>query len=157
MDLGLKEKRVLITGGSKGIGLACARAFIAEGARVALVSRSASNLELARKNLGDAYTVSADLTDPAAAAAVVERVEKEFGPVDVLVNSAGAAKRTDAVDLTPAAWRAGMDAKYFTYINVIDPLINKAFNMDTHTFVGVLLSYAVLRFGKKVASAPDAN
>ena len=40
---------------------------------------------------------------------------------------------------------------------VIDPLINKAFNMDTHTFVGVLLSYAVLRFGKKVASAPDAN
>ena len=56
---------------------------------------------------------------------MVERVEKEFGPIDVLVNSAGAAKRTDADDLTPAAWRAGMDAKYFSYINVIDPVIKK--------------------------------
>ena len=123
MDLGLKDKKVLITGGSKGIGLACAKAFIAEGARVALVSRSEENLKKA--NVKGAYTVAADLTDAAAAAAMVERVEKEFGPLDVLVNSAGAAKRTDADDLTPAAWRAGMDAKYFSYINVLDPVIKR--------------------------------
>jgi NAD(P)-dependent dehydrogenase (short-subunit alcohol dehydrogenase family) len=123
MDLGLKDKKVLITGGSKGIGLACARAFVAEGAQVALVSRSPENLK--RANIKDAYTLAADLTDAAAAAAMVERVEKEFGPVDVLVNSAGAAKRTDADDLSPAAWRAGMDAKYFSYIHVIDPLIKR--------------------------------
>jgi NAD(P)-dependent dehydrogenase (short-subunit alcohol dehydrogenase family) len=125
MDLGLKDKKVLITGGSKGIGLACAKAFIAEGARVALVSRSEENLNNARESLRTAYTIAADLTDAAAAAAMVEKVEKEFGPIDVLVNSAGAAKRTDADDLTPAAWRAGMDAKYFSYINVIDPLIKR--------------------------------
>ena len=119
MDLGLKDKKVLITGGSKGIGLACARAFVAEGARVALVSRSQENLNKAKDNLKSAYTIAADLTDAEAAAAMVERVEKEFGPIDVLVNSAGAAKRTDADDLSPAAWRAGMDAKYFSYINVI--------------------------------------
>ena len=123
MDLGLKDKKVLITGGSKGIGLACARAFVAEGARVALVSRSEENLRKA--NIKGAYTIAADLTDAAAAAAMVERVEKEFGPLDVLVSSAGAAKRTDADDLNPAAWRAGMDAKYFSYINVIDPLIKR--------------------------------
>jgi NAD(P)-dependent dehydrogenase (short-subunit alcohol dehydrogenase family) len=123
MDLGLKDKKVLITGGSKGIGLACARGFIAEGARVALVSRSEENLKKA--NIKGAFTVAADLTDAAAAAAMVERVEKEFGPLDVLVNSAGAAKRTDADDLTPAAWRAGMDAKYFSYINVLDPVIKR--------------------------------
>jgi NAD(P)-dependent dehydrogenase (short-subunit alcohol dehydrogenase family) len=123
MDLGLKDKKVLITGGSKGIGLACARAFIAEGARVALVSRSEDNLRKA--NVQGAYTIAADLTDAAAAAAMVERVEKEFGALDVLVNSAGAAKRTDADDLTPAAWRAGMDAKYFTYVNVMDPVIKR--------------------------------
>jgi NAD(P)-dependent dehydrogenase (short-subunit alcohol dehydrogenase family) len=123
MDLGLKDKKVLITGGSKGIGLACAKAFIAEGARVALVSRSEENLKKA--NVKGAYTIAADLTDAAAAAAMVERVEKEFGPLDVLVNSAGAAKRTDADDLTPAAWRAGMDAKYFSYINVLDPVIKR--------------------------------
>lgn len=125
MDLGLKDKKVLITGGSKGIGLACAKSFIAEGARVALVSRSQANLEKAKASLRDAYIIAADLTDAAAAAAMLERVEKEFGQLDVLVCSAGAAKRTDAPDLTPAAWRAGMDAKYFSYINVIDPVIKK--------------------------------
>ena len=123
MDLGLKDRKVLITGGSKGIGLACAKAFIAEGARVALVSRSEENLKKA--NIKGAFTLAVDLTDAAAAAAMVERVEKEFGPLDVLVNSAGAAKRTDAEDLTPAAWRAGMDAKYFSYINVMDPVIKR--------------------------------
>ena len=52
MDLGLKNQKVLITGGSKGIGLACARVFLAEGAQVALVSRSQENLNAAQlKNL----------------------------------------------------------------------------------------------------------
>src|SRR5687768_15557551 len=125
MDLGLKQKRVLITGGSKGIGLACAKAFRAEGARVAIVSRSQENLNAARSTLEDVYTIAADLTDAAAAAVMVERVEKEFGALDVLVNSAGAAKRTNAEDLTSAAWHAGMDAKYFSYIHVIDPVVKR--------------------------------
>jgi NAD(P)-dependent dehydrogenase (short-subunit alcohol dehydrogenase family) len=144
MDLKLKDRNVLITGGSRGIGLACARAFIAEGARVALVSRSLENLKKA--NIKDAYTHAADLTDAAAAAAMVERVEKEFGPIDVLVNSAGAAKRTDAGDLTPAAWRAGMDAKYFSYIHVIDPLIKRMGQRGR----GVVIN--VIGAGGKVAS-----
>ena len=146
MDLALKDKKVLITGGSKGIGLACAKAFIAEGARVALVSRSEDNLKKAKASLRDAYTIAADLVDAAAAAAMVERVEQEFGPIDILVNSAGAAKRTDADDLTPAAWRAGMDAKYFSYINVIDPLIKKMGKRGK----GVVIN--VIGAGGKVAS-----
>ena len=144
MDLGLKDKKVLITGGSKGIGLACARAFVAEGAKVALVSRSEENLKKA--NINGAYTVAADLTDAAAAAAMVERVEKEFGPLDVLVNSAGAAKRTDADDLTPAAWRAGMDAKYFSYIHVIDPVIKRMGKRGHGAVINIIGS------GGKVAS-----
>ncbi|HEX6156395.1 MAG TPA: SDR family NAD(P)-dependent oxidoreductase [Burkholderiales bacterium] len=146
MDLALKDKKVLITGGSKGIGLACAKAFIAEGARVALVSRSEDNLKKAKASLRDAYTIAADLVDAAAAAAMVERVEQEFGPIDILVNSAGAAKRTDADDLTPAAWRAGMDAKYFSYINVIDPLIKRMGKRGK----GVVIN--VIGAGGKVAS-----
>ena len=125
MDLGLKQKNVLITGGSKGIGLACARAFRAEGARVAIVSRSQENLDAAKKALGECYCIAADLTDAQAALAMVERVEKEFGALDVLVNSAGAARRTNAEELTPAAWHAGMDAKYFTYIHVVDPVVKR--------------------------------
>ncbi len=144
MDLGLKDRKVLITGGSKGIGLACARAFVAEGARVALVSRSEDNLRKA--GIKGAYTIAADLTDAAAAAAMVERVEKEFGAIDVLVNSAGAAKRTDADELTPAAWRAGMDAKYFSYIHVIDPLIKRMARRGSGAVINVIGS------GGKVAS-----
>jgi NAD(P)-dependent dehydrogenase (short-subunit alcohol dehydrogenase family) len=144
MDLGLKDKKVLITGGSKGIGLACARAFVAEGARVALVSRSEDNLRKA--GIKGAYTIAADLTDATAAAAMVERVEKEFGAIDVLVNSAGAAKRTDADELTPAAWRAGMDAKYFSYIHVIDPLIKRMARRGSGAVINVIGS------GGKVAS-----
>ena len=125
MELGLKDKIVLITGGSKGIGLACAKAFRSEGARIAIVSRSTQNLDRAREALGDVYTVAADLIDAAAANAMVEQVESKLGPIDVLVNSAGAARRTNADDLNPAAWRAAMDAKYFSYINVIDPVIKR--------------------------------
>jgi NAD(P)-dependent dehydrogenase (short-subunit alcohol dehydrogenase family) len=146
MDLGLRDKKVLITGGSKGIGLACAKVFIAEGARVAIVSRSPENLARARKTLREAYTICADLTDAAAAAAMVERVEKDFGALDVLVNAAGAAKRTDADDLSPAAWRAGMDAKYFSYINVIDPLIKRMAARGRGAVINIIGS------GGKVAS-----
>jgi NAD(P)-dependent dehydrogenase (short-subunit alcohol dehydrogenase family) len=124
MDLGLANRKALVTGGSKGIGLACAQAFLAEGARVAIVSRSQANLDAARRIL-DCRCFAADLTDAAAAAAMVERVEQEFGALDVLVNSAGAARRTDAAELTPAAWHAGMDAKYFSYIHVIDPVVKR--------------------------------
>jgi len=146
MDLGLKGKNILITGGSKGIGLACAKAFVAEGAKVALVSRTEANLAAAKKIVPSAFTIATDLVDAAAAAAMIERVEKEFGPVDVLVNSAGAAKRTDADDLTPAAWRAGMDAKYFSYIHAIDPLIKKMGKRGRGVVINVIGS------GGKVAS-----
>jgi NAD(P)-dependent dehydrogenase (short-subunit alcohol dehydrogenase family) len=146
MDLGLRDKKVLITGGSKGIGLACGKVFIAEGARVAIVSRSPENLVKAKKILRDVYTIAADLTDAAAAAAMVAQVEKEFGAIDVLVNSAGAAKRTDADELSPAAWRAGMDAKYFSYINVIDPLIKRMAARGRGAVINIIGS------GGKVAS-----
>jgi NAD(P)-dependent dehydrogenase (short-subunit alcohol dehydrogenase family) len=146
MELELKGKKVLITGGSKGIGLACARAFIAEGARVAIVSRSQENLDQGKKSLGEAYAIAADLTDAAAAARMVEKVESEFGPIDVLVNSAGAAKRTNADELTPEAWRAAMDAKYFTYINVIDPLVKRMAARGSGVIINVIGS------GGKIAS-----
>jgi NAD(P)-dependent dehydrogenase (short-subunit alcohol dehydrogenase family) len=123
MDLGLSGKVVFVTGGSKGIGLACARAFMAEGARVAICSRSQANLDRALAALPGAFGTAADLIDPAAAAAAVDAVEARLGPIDVLVTSAGAAKRTAPDDLTPQAWRDAMDAKYFSYINVIDPVV----------------------------------
>lgn len=128
MDLGLTGKTVLITGGSKGIGLACARAFLAQGARVALVSRTQANLDDAMQQLGGAsdaqlIALPADLTDAASAQAVAANVDARWGSVDVLVNSAGAAKRYLPEDLNALAWHDAMDAKYFTYIHAMDAVL----------------------------------
>ena len=148
MDLGLEGKVVLVTGGSKGIGLACARAFIAEGAKVAIVSRSKVNLTVAARELGKDHVLAlaADLVQPAAARAVVAEVEAKLGPIDVLVNSAGAAKRTTPEDLSNESWRAAMDAKYFTYVHAIDAVI-KAMAERGH---GAIVN--VIGTGGKVAS-----
>src|SRR5690606_6795159 len=81
-------------GGSKGIGLACARTMMAEGAQVAILSRSAENVAAARVSLGGGIGITADLTDAGAALAAVEEAERVLGPIDILINSAGAAART---------------------------------------------------------------
>jgi len=125
MDLGLKDKVVLITGGSKGIGYACAELFQQEGARVAICSRSQANIDAALSRLPGARGYAANLIADEQALAVVDKVEQDIGPIDILVNSAGAAARTPADELTPAIWRSAMDAKYFSYINVIDPVIKR--------------------------------
>jgi NAD(P)-dependent dehydrogenase (short-subunit alcohol dehydrogenase family) len=149
MELGLSGKRVLITGGSKGIGLACAQAFLAEGATVAITSRSRANLDAALAALGAAASVkafAADLSDAAQALAMVQAVQEAFGPVDVLVTSAGAARRTPPDELTPAAYRAAMDAKYFSYVNVIDPVVKAMAERGSGAIVNVIGA------GGKVAS-----
>ena len=131
MDLELHQLHVLITGGSKGIGLACAHAFLAEGAHVTLVARNPETLEEARTQLLQAHphaqigTCSADLTVPTQALAALEEAEHLRGPVDVLVNSAGAARRTPLAELTPQAWHDAMQAKFFSYIHMITPTIQR--------------------------------
>lgn len=125
MELDLANRVVVVTGGSRGIGLACAEAFRAEGARVGIVSRSAENVATARARLGGVAGFCADLTDSDQALRAVDALEAELGPIDVLVNSAGAARRTPADDLTPAHWRAAMDAKFFSTVNVVDPVVKR--------------------------------
>jgi NAD(P)-dependent dehydrogenase (short-subunit alcohol dehydrogenase family) len=127
MELNLRGRGVVITGGSRGIGLACARVFLDEGARVALVARDAKRLEAARAELKseeDRLRVfAADLSLPGAARAAMEAAAHWLGEVEVLVNSAGAAKRHRPEELTPELYRRAMDAKFFTYINAIDAVI----------------------------------
>jgi NAD(P)-dependent dehydrogenase (short-subunit alcohol dehydrogenase family) len=129
MDLGLVGKVVVVTGGSKGIGYACAEAFLREGARVAIVSRQQANLEAALARLPSTdprpIAVAADLTQSDDAARMVADVEAAMGPIDVLVNSAGAARRYPPDEIDAQAWRAAMDAKFFRYICPTDATLKR--------------------------------
>ena len=147
MELGLKGKVVLVTGGSKGIGRACALGFAAEGARIAICSRSRENIDKASAEIKEAFGVVADLVDAVAAERVIETVEDRLGPIDILVNSAGAAKRTPPDELSPAVWRDAFDAKFFSYINVMDPVVKRMAKRGS----GVIIS--VIGVGGKVASS----
>ena len=155
MDLELDGWHVLITGGSKGIGLACAAGFLREGARVSLVSRDPANLQQGERTLreqsaqdaaGRISLHAADLRQPAGALAALDAAEQAFGPVDVLVNSAGAAKRTAPDELDAAAWHEAMDAKYFSYIHMIDPVVKRMGRRGRGAIVNVIGA------GGKVAS-----
>ncbi len=147
MDLMLGGRVALVTGGSKGIGLACAKALAGEGVRVAIASRERANIDAALAGLAGAFGVAADFADAARALAAIDEVEAKLGPIDILVNSAGAAKRTPADELAPADWRAAMDAKFFTYVNAFDPLSKRMAARGR----GVVVN--VIGMGGKVASA----
>ena len=138
MDLGLKEKIVLVTGGTKGIGRACAALFVAEGARVAITARSADAVSAEAEVLGCALGIPADLSHADAAASMLAEVQDQVGEIDILVNCAGAARRRTPEELTPAAYREAMDAKFFPYINVTDLLIKRMAERGAGVIVNVI-------------------
>jgi NAD(P)-dependent dehydrogenase (short-subunit alcohol dehydrogenase family) len=142
MDLNLAGRVVIVTGASKGIGYACAEAFAAEGARVALVSRSQANLDaaLARFPRGASapVAIAADMTSHDAAVEMVARVEKTLGDVDVLVNSAGAARRYAPEELNAQAWHDAMDAKFFSYIHPTDAVLKRMLARGRGSIVNII-------------------
>jgi NAD(P)-dependent dehydrogenase (short-subunit alcohol dehydrogenase family) len=115
MDLRLKGKSVLVTGGSKGIGFACAKAFAAEGCRLHLASRNAERLGQAARELGgDVKTHSVDLRDGAA----LRKLAKDCGDVDILVNNAGDIPGGTIETVDEAKWRHAWELKVFGFINL---------------------------------------
>ena len=115
MDLQLKGKSVLVTGGSKGIGLACAKAFAAEGCRIHLAARDKDRLTQAARGLGgDVKTHSVDLRDGAA----LRRLAEECAGVDILINNAGDIPGGTIESVDEAKWRHAWELKVFGFINL---------------------------------------
>ena len=113
MDLGLRAKRVLVTGGSRGIGFAIARAFHHEAADVFICSRSAKHLVAAAKKIGEIAALPCDVRS----AADIARLLKRIGRLDVLVNNAGGMEHFDA-DPSPSEWRSAFDLNLFSAVEV---------------------------------------
>jgi NAD(P)-dependent dehydrogenase (short-subunit alcohol dehydrogenase family) len=120
MDLHLTGRKALITGGSKGIGLACARVLAAEGcAEIHLAARNPEDLEKARQDL---QSISAalvqihpmDLSSGDNVRALAERCTD----IDILVNNAGAIPNGDLLSIDEDTWRKAWDLKVFGYINL---------------------------------------
>ncbi len=150
MDLDLSGRLVVVTGASKGIGYACAAAFAAEGARVVMVSRSQANLDAAIARFPRvAHTpaaVVADLVNADEAQRMVDKAETDHGAIDVLVNSAGAARRYAPDDLDAQAWHDAMDAKFFSYIHPTDAVLKRMVPRGRGVIVNIIGS------GGKVAN-----
>jgi 3-oxoacyl-[acyl-carrier protein] reductase len=123
MDLALTDKVALVTGSSRGLGLASARALVAEGCRVCLCARGAERLaeaaievEAAAKKPNMVAAVQADVSTAAGVELVINRAVDQFGGLDILVNSVGRAAGNDLLGTSDAEWQAAFDETLFPAI-----------------------------------------
>lgn len=114
MTIDLSGQVAMVTGGSRGIGLAIAGRLCSAGAKVGLVARNQGRVQAAVEELGGqgcgrALGVPADVGNPAQVEAAVARIEQELGPIDILVNNAGFTRDGVLVRMSPEDWDAVLD------------------------------------------------
>lgn len=140
MDLGLAGKRVLVTGGSKGIGLAVGEAFAAEGCHVRLVSRSAESLQKAADGIRARHQVSveafaADLSQPQHREETAKRYAAD---TDILVNNAGAIPGGGLFDITMERWIEAWSLKLFGYIHMTQMFLKPMSERKSGTIINIV-------------------
>ena len=125
MDLQLRDKVAIVTGSSRGLGLASAGALAEEGARVVLCARGDEALQAAASRLralagghDRVLAVRADVSTPGGAAGVIDRTIETFGRLDILVNNVGKAGGTDIVSTTDEDWTSALDQTLFPAIRL---------------------------------------
>ncbi len=139
MDMKLSGKTVLITGGSRGIGFACAMGFAAEGCAVHIASRSKESLEAAREKIRARHNVPVEI-HPAdfSKGDTVRSVVEAAGHADILVNNAGAIPRGDIFGMTEPKWREAWELKVFGYINATRAMLEKMYARKKGVVVNVI-------------------
>jgi 3-oxoacyl-[acyl-carrier protein] reductase len=139
MDLGLTGKQVLITGGSKGIGLALAHGFAAEGAHIVIAAREKATLEKAagevrRKHNAKVVAHPADLSD----AAQRLGLQQVFPDIDILVNNAGAIPGGSIADISLERWQEAWSLKVFGYIHLCQLYVAEMKARQAGTIINII-------------------
>jgi 3-oxoacyl-[acyl-carrier protein] reductase len=122
MDLGLSGRAYLVTGASRGLGLAAATELAAEGASLVLAARSVEEVERAAAGIG-AVGVAADLSDPAAAGLLVARTVEAHGRIDGAVVSVGGPPAGPALGITDEQWTAAFDSVFLGAVRVVRAVV----------------------------------
>ncbi|MBB6731562.1 SDR family NAD(P)-dependent oxidoreductase [Cohnella zeiphila] len=147
MDLGLRGKVALITGGSKGIGLESAAAFAAEGARVAICARNQEQLAAAAGLIKErtgavALTIRADVTHAEDCEKTAALAVQQFGRLDILVNNAGTAAAMPFEGIEDELWAADLDLKLMAAVRLSRAAIPHMRRSGKGAIVNVTTSWA---------------
>jgi 3-oxoacyl-[acyl-carrier protein] reductase len=141
MDLGLGGRGYLLTGASRGLGLATARALVGDGARVLVSSRSQESVDRAVAGLGDgASGVAADLADPGAAELLVTTALERLGRVDGLLVSVGGPAPGSVLQTAEGDWRAAVDSVLLGPLRLLRALVP---HLSGGAAIGMVLSTSV--------------
>ena len=127
MDLGLRGKRAIVTGGSRGIGRQCALALAREGVHVCIAARTQDVLNQVLTELkqtgAKGHAVAVDLTTQTSCEKVVQETVDHFGGVDILVNNVGAARNADILELSPEFITDALGLKTYSYLRMAQLVI----------------------------------
>src|SRR6266545_6327040 len=166
MDLQLTGQTALVTGGSRGIGRACARQLAAEGCDVAITARTAESLEATAKEIAaetgrPVLPLTGDMSVPADVRRCVDQAVASFGKIDVLVTCAGSSPAGLLEELTEEQWRDSLSLKFLGYVHSVRAVIPNMRERGSGSIVlvvgndGLKPSYWEMTAG--VANAADIN